>query len=78
MTLLIFLYILGCILSYFKVVACLADDAKATTVWKFLKYAGCTPLIVILLSWLGFFVGTIASVAFSDQFFFKWSPKDHR
>ena len=59
-------------------VACLADDAKANTIKEFLKYSGYLPVWSTLLSWVGFLGGVITHTFFRDQFFFKWTPKDHR
>jgi hypothetical protein len=71
-------YIVGCVLSYYRVVACLADEAKADNVIRFLRYAKCTPLGVVLSSWVGFLSGIVTYCALGDDDFFRWSPKDHK
>jgi len=73
----IIFYLIGCLLSYFKAVGCLATEIKAPTVLKFLLAHKCTALFIVLGSWIGFTVGATTYYAYQDKKFFKWSPKDH-
>jgi len=80
MTLLFFilLYLVGCLLSYWRILAAFGKDAKQTTVKGFLKYEWHFPLIVTLFSWIGFVSGTAAFFKYNSPYFFKFHVKDYR
>ena len=74
---LLLIYIVGCILSYYKIVAWLADEAAEDSMIRFFQYEHYTVTWVVFSSWIGFLAGVVTYFRFKDERFFKWSPKDH-
>jgi hypothetical protein len=72
------IYLVGCLLSYWRMLATIGHIVREKTIWGFLKsYAGA-PGFYTALSWIGFAIGTFWYFDYEDKYFFKFHVRDYQ